>query len=143
MHGLCYIPAVAWASARVSAYESSKPDYCSCSICIGIRRWRRRSDGGSGPESRGYRIDSNRQQHRALTTPRRFPPPWSIEETLARFISRDSSGQAPNRTIEWMKSCRPRASIVMPQGFATGAYAASAKEKVIACSSTAAEHRSG
>jgi hypothetical protein len=31
----------------------------------------------------------------------------------------------------------------MPQGFATGAYATSAKEKAIACSSTAAGRRSG
>jgi hypothetical protein len=27
-------------------------------------------------------------------TGRRFPPPWSIEETPACFIVRDSSGQA-------------------------------------------------
>ena len=39
-----------------------------------------------------------------------------------------------------MKSCQPRASIVVPQGFATGAYATSAKEKAIVCSSTAARH---
>jgi hypothetical protein len=27
-------------------------------------------------------------------TPRRFPPPWSVEETEARFIVRDAYGQA-------------------------------------------------
>jgi hypothetical protein len=42
-----------------------------------------------------------------------------------------------------MKSCQPRASIVARQGFATGAYATSAKEKAIACSSMAARGRSG
>jgi hypothetical protein len=42
-----------------------------------------------------------------------------------------------------MKNCRPRAVIVMPQGFVTGAYATSAKEKAIAYSSTAARLRSG
>jgi len=26
---------------------------------------------------------------------RRFPPPWSVEETAACFIVRDSGGQAP------------------------------------------------
>jgi len=41
-----------------------------------------------------------------------------------------------------MKSCQPPASIVVPQGFATGACATSAKEKAIACLSTAARHRS-
>ena len=63
-------------------------------------------------------------------------------------VARDSTDQAlayftANRTIEWTKSCRPRANIVVPQGFATGAYARSAKEKAIACSSAAAGHRSG
>jgi hypothetical protein len=28
-------------------------------------------------------------------TARRFPPPWSIEETDACFIIRDHDGQAP------------------------------------------------
>ena len=41
-----------------------------------------------------------------------------------------------------MKNYRPPASIVVPQGFAMGACAMSAKEKAIACSSTAARHRS-
>jgi hypothetical protein len=27
-------------------------------------------------------------------TPRRFPPPWSVEETAACFIVRDNGGQA-------------------------------------------------
>jgi hypothetical protein len=27
-------------------------------------------------------------------TGRRFPPPWSVEETDARFIVRDANGQA-------------------------------------------------
>ena len=27
-------------------------------------------------------------------TPRRFPPPWSVEETDACFIVRDANGQA-------------------------------------------------
>jgi hypothetical protein len=48
-----------------------------------------------------------------------------------------------NRIIEWMKSCRPRTSVVAPQGFVTEAYATSAKEKAIACSSTAPRHWSG
>ena len=26
--------------------------------------------------------------------PRRFPPPWSVEETAACFIVRDANGQA-------------------------------------------------
>ena len=42
-----------------------------------------------------------------------------------------------------MKSCRPRAVIATPQGFATGAHATSVKEKAIACSSTAVRGRSG
>jgi hypothetical protein len=29
-----------------------------------------------------------------VTEPRRFPPPWSAEETDACFIVRDASGQA-------------------------------------------------
>jgi hypothetical protein len=29
-----------------------------------------------------------------LVTPRRFPPPWSVEETEACFIVRDHNGQA-------------------------------------------------
>jgi hypothetical protein len=29
-----------------------------------------------------------------MTEPRRFPPPWSVEETDACFIVRDASGQA-------------------------------------------------
>jgi hypothetical protein len=30
----------------------------------------------------------------ALTSPRRFPPPWSIEESLEAFIVKYASGQA-------------------------------------------------
>ena len=30
----------------------------------------------------------------AAVTPRRFPPPWSVEETDACFIIRDHNGQA-------------------------------------------------
>jgi hypothetical protein len=41
-----------------------------------------------------------------------------------------------------MKNYQPPASVVVPQGFVTGAYATSAKEKAIAYSSTAARHRS-
>ena len=29
-----------------------------------------------------------------MTAPRRFPPPWSVEETDACFIVRDANGQA-------------------------------------------------
>ena len=29
-----------------------------------------------------------------MRTPRRFPPPWSIEETAACYIVRDRDGQA-------------------------------------------------
>jgi hypothetical protein len=29
-----------------------------------------------------------------MSTPRRFPPPWSIEDLLACFIVKDSDGQA-------------------------------------------------
>ena len=29
-----------------------------------------------------------------MTSPRRFPPPWSAEETDACFIVRDHNGQA-------------------------------------------------
>ena len=29
-----------------------------------------------------------------MTNPRRFPPPWSVEETDACFIVRDANGQA-------------------------------------------------
>ena len=31
---------------------------------------------------------------RVVTDPRRFPPPWSVEETGACFIVRDATGQA-------------------------------------------------
>ena len=31
---------------------------------------------------------------RQMTTPRRFPPPWPVEETDACFIVRDANGQA-------------------------------------------------
>jgi hypothetical protein len=30
----------------------------------------------------------------AMPEPRRFPPPWSVEETDACFIVRDKNGQA-------------------------------------------------
>jgi hypothetical protein len=29
-----------------------------------------------------------------MTSPRRFPPPWSIEETDACYVVRDANGQA-------------------------------------------------
>ncbi len=29
-----------------------------------------------------------------MTSPRRFPPPWSIEESLEAFIVKDANGQA-------------------------------------------------
>jgi hypothetical protein len=29
-----------------------------------------------------------------LVTPRRFPPPWTVEDTDACFIVRDANGQA-------------------------------------------------
>jgi len=29
----------------------------------------------------------------AVTSPRRFPPPWSVEELDACFVVRDASGQ--------------------------------------------------
>jgi hypothetical protein len=29
-----------------------------------------------------------------MTSPRRFPPPWSIEETDACYVVRDVNGQA-------------------------------------------------
>jgi len=29
-----------------------------------------------------------------MTTPRRFPPPWSVEELTESFVIRDASGQA-------------------------------------------------
>ena len=29
-----------------------------------------------------------------MPSPRRFPPPWTVEETSACFIVRDSTGQA-------------------------------------------------
>ena len=50
-----------------------------------------------------------------MTSPRRFPPPWSAEETDACFIVRDHNGQAlayiyfeeePGRRSS--ASCRPR-----------------------------------
>ena len=63
--------------------------------------------------------------------------------TPSHRSSRICSVMLYQQDIEWMKSCRRRASIVVPQGFATGAYAMSAKEKAIACSSIAAGHRSG
>jgi len=30
----------------------------------------------------------------AMSSPRRFPPPWTVEEQAACFILRDDSGQA-------------------------------------------------
>ena len=36
------------------------------------------------------RVDADRRVPR----PRRFPPPWSVEETVSSFIVRDSNGQA-------------------------------------------------
>ena len=32
--------------------------------------------------------------HRAMSSPRRFPPPWSIEEGAESFIVKDANGQA-------------------------------------------------
>jgi hypothetical protein len=29
-----------------------------------------------------------------MTAPRRFPPPWSVEELTESFVIRDASGQA-------------------------------------------------
>jgi hypothetical protein len=45
------------------------------------------------PFSRGpvlIRVDADRRVPR----PRRFPPPWSVEETVSSFIVRDANGQA-------------------------------------------------
>jgi hypothetical protein len=32
--------------------------------------------------------------HRSMSSARRFPPPWSVEETAPCFIVRDANGQA-------------------------------------------------
>ena len=32
--------------------------------------------------------------HRSIPSARRFPPPWSVEETAPCFIVRDANGQA-------------------------------------------------
>jgi hypothetical protein len=32
-----------------------------------------------------------------VPSPRRFPPPWSVEENDACFIVRDANGQEPGR----------------------------------------------
>jgi hypothetical protein len=32
--------------------------------------------------------------HRCVPEPRRFPPPWTVEETEACYIVRDVNGQA-------------------------------------------------
>ena len=32
--------------------------------------------------------------HRSMPSARRFPPPWSVEETAPCFIVRDANGQA-------------------------------------------------
>jgi hypothetical protein len=37
---------------------------------------------------------SHRHHYGGLIVPRRFPPPWSVEETDACFIVRDHGGQA-------------------------------------------------
>jgi hypothetical protein len=29
-----------------------------------------------------------------VTSPRRFPPPWRVEEQASRFVVRDANGQA-------------------------------------------------
>jgi hypothetical protein len=34
------------------------------------------------------------RHHRSMPSPRRFPPPWSVEETSACFIVHDAAGQA-------------------------------------------------
>jgi hypothetical protein len=36
----------------------------------------------------------DRQQERWALPARRFPPPWSVEETDACYIVRDANGQA-------------------------------------------------
>jgi hypothetical protein len=30
-----------------------------------------------------------------MPSPRRFPPPWSVEESLESFIVKDAGGQLP------------------------------------------------
>jgi hypothetical protein len=35
------------------------------------------------------------RHHATMPEPRRFPPPWTAEETDACFIVRDANGQAP------------------------------------------------
>ncbi len=32
-----------------------------------------------------------------MPKPRRFPPPWTVEELVARFIVRDANGQEEGR----------------------------------------------
>jgi hypothetical protein len=93
--------------------------------CCGSRHCSRRGCG--------YRSLADHQELAAIA---------SIRRAVAGRRPRVRWGST-NRTIEWMKSCQPRANIVVPQGSTTGAYARSAKEKAIACSSTAAGHRSG
>jgi len=34
-------------------------------------------------------------------TPRRFPPPWSVEELDACFVVRDNGGQGANLCLFW------------------------------------------
>jgi hypothetical protein len=45
----------------------------------------------------------------AMTSPRRFPPPWSVEEQAARFVVRDRGGSdnsSKPRATFWVSSPR-------------------------------------
>ena len=51
-----------------------------------------------------------------MAEPRRFPPPWSVEETDACFIVRDASGQA----LAYVSTKGLADSLARPGGSATG-----------------------
>ena len=46
------------------------------------------------PSCRARCADNTGKANAALVPPRRFPPPWSVEETDACFIVRDHNSQA-------------------------------------------------
>jgi hypothetical protein len=49
-----------------------------------------------------------------MAEPRRFPPPWSVEETAPCFIVRDANGQAQ---LIWIKAIKSNLSLLIQSSF--------------------------
>jgi hypothetical protein len=65
--------------------------------------WQREPiDERVGPAS----ADDRGALSRLVTDRRRFPPPWTVEETDACYIVRDANGQALARQSQIWPSCR-------------------------------------